>query len=95
MVQTIYPKGQVQKFEFSETPLDVYDGTITIRMKLQVDGNAPLGPAKLPMILRYQACNDRACLRPVKLPIVAELQIADAGAKSQAQHPNVFGKAKQ
>lgn len=94
VVQTVYPKGQVQKFEFSETPLDVYDGTITIRLKLDVASNAPLGPLKLPMTLRYQACNDRACLRPVKLPVVAELLIAEAGAKAQAQHPNVFGKAK-
>lgn len=94
VVQTAYPKGQVQKFEFSETPLDVYDGTIIIRMKLEVSSNAPIGPLKLPMILRYQACNDRACLRPVKMPVAAELQIAEAGAKAQAQHPNVFGKAK-
>ena len=44
--------------------------------------------------LRYQACNDRACLPPVKLPVTAELQIAAAGAKAVAQHPNVFGKTK-
>jgi len=94
VLETNYPKGTVQKFEFSETPLDVYDGTITIRLKLQVAPDAPLGALSLPMILRYQACNDRACLPPVKLPVAAELQVAAAGSRAAAQHPNVFGKAK-
>jgi len=94
LLETNYPVGAMKKFEFSETPLDVYDGTITIRMKLQVAAEAPLGALNLPMILRYQACNDRACLPPVKLPVTAELQIAAAGTKPVAQHPNVFGKTK-
>ena len=94
VLETAYPKGEMQKFGFSETPLDVYDGTITIKMKVQVAADAPTGATKLPMVLRYQACNDVACLPPVKMPVVADLQIADAGAKSVAQHPNVFGKSK-
>lgn len=94
VVETTYPQGKTQKFEFSETPLDVYDGTVIIRMKLQVAGDAPIGPLPIPMTLRYQACNDRACLPPVKLPVTADLQIAAAGAKAVAQHPNVFPKTK-
>lgn len=93
LLETNYPKGAMQRFEFSDTALEVYDGTITIRMKLQVAPGTPTGTVKLPLALRYQACNDRACLPPVKLPLAAELQIAEAGAKSVAQHPNVFGKS--
>lgn len=95
VVEISFPKGQVKKFEFSETPLDVYEGIFIIRMKLQVASDAPMGAIKIPMTLRYQACNDRACLPPVKLPVVADLEIAAAGTKPQSQHPNVFGKSKK
>ncbi len=94
LLETHYPKGTEQKFEFSDTPLDVYDGTITIRMKLQVAAETPTGTVSVPLTLRYQACNDRACLPPVKLPVPADLQIAAVGAKAVPQHPNIFKKTK-
>jgi hypothetical protein len=53
-------------------------------------GNAPLGPATIPLTLRYQACNDAACLPPVKVPVTVPVTIAAAGAKTQAVHPELF-----
>lgn len=89
-----YPQGAMKKFEFSDTPLDVYEGTFIVRFKVEVARDAPVGVTRIPLTLRYQACNDRACLPPVKLPVVAELQIAAAGKKPVAQHPNIFRKTK-
>lgn len=90
LVEAKYPQGKQLKFEFSDTPLNVYDGTVTLRLKLEATAAAPLGRTSLPVTLRYQACNDVACLPPVKLPLTAELEIAPAGAKAVAVNQKVF-----
>ena len=90
VVATEFPQAKELKFEFSEKPLAVWEGTIQIRMKLRVVPDAPLGALKLPLTLRYQACNDVACLPPVKLPFVAEFEIAAAGTKATPVNQKIF-----
>jgi len=92
IVETIYPAGQRQKFEFSETEMAVYDGSITILLKLQAERTAPLGDMKIPMTLRYQACNDVACLPPVNKPVTAEFKVAPAGTRATPVHTEIFKK---
>lgn len=94
LLETRYPDGQQMKFEFSEQPLNVYEGTFTMRLKLEAAKDAPLGALKVPILLRYQACNDVACLPPVKKPLQAEVMIAPAGAKAVPVNQKIFS-AKQ
>jgi Disulphide bond corrector protein DsbC len=92
LVDTIYPPGQEKRFPFSpDKPLSVYSGSFTLRLKLTAQNDATLGPATIPLTLRYQACNDAACLPPVKLPVVAKLDVAPANATAHPLHPEVFG----
>jgi hypothetical protein len=91
LVDTIYPAGHLEKFAFSpKEPLDVYTGRVTLRLKLSAQSPAKLGPVTIPMILRYQACNQTTCLPPVKVPVNAQLQIAQAGAAGHPVHPEIF-----
>jgi hypothetical protein len=90
VTETNYPPGTLQKFDFSEKMLNVYEGTVTLRMKLEAAADSPLGAVSLPITLRYQACNDKACLPPVRLNVPVEFQIAEAGAKAKAAHAEVF-----
>jgi len=91
LLDTIYPAGRLEKFAFSPAkPLDVYTGSVTFKLKLLAQANAPLGPAAIPVILRYQACNDAACLPPVKVPVNVQLEVAAAGAEAQPSHPEIF-----
>lgn len=92
VVETAYPEGQLQKFDFSEKMLNVYDGTVTLRMKVEALADAPLGAASPSLTLRYQACNDRACLPPVKLPVTVQLTVAEAGAKATPVNTQIFQK---
>jgi hypothetical protein len=85
-----YPPGVMRKFKFTKTALSVYEGIFTVRLKLQVATDAPLGAQKIPLTLRYQACNDEACLPPVKIPLSANLEIASAGSSAAPQHPEIF-----
>jgi hypothetical protein len=89
---TTYPPGKLTKFEFSEKKLSVYEGGFTLRMKIQAPAGAPLGKTTLPLTLRYQACNDSACLPPVKIPVALEIELAAAGASVRPIHPEIFKK---
>ncbi len=86
-----YPKGTLRKFPFSpDKPLNVYEGTAVVRMTLTALGDAPLGPQRIPLKLRYQACSHEVCLPPVTLALEASLEIAPTGAASRAAHPEIF-----
>ena len=65
---------------------------VTVKLKLQAQAGAPLGPFSIPMTLRYQACNDSTCLPPVKLPLEGKIVVGSADAKAQASHPEIFGR---
>jgi len=91
LVDTIYPPGMEKRFPFSpDKPLNVYSGSVTLRLKLTAQNDAPLGPTTIPLTLRYQACNDAACLPPVKLPVTAKVDVAAANAKSRLRDPEIF-----
>lgn len=95
---TLYPAGHLQKFSFSPNKeLDVYSGSVTVRMKLAAGATAALGAAAIPLTLRYQACNDTACLPPVNVPVSLKFEVAAAGAKVRAEHSEFFsaGSAKK
>lgn len=91
LVDTTYPPGALKKFAFSpDKPLDVYSGSVTLRLKLMAEDTAAIGATTVPMILRYQACNNSACLPPVKVPVTAELRVAAAGSAAKPVHADVF-----
>jgi hypothetical protein len=91
LVDTVYPAGHLEKFAFSpKEPLDVYTGSVTLRLKLSAQASAALGRTTIPMILRYQACNQTTCLPPVKVPVNAQLQIAEAGTAAHPVHSEIF-----
>jgi hypothetical protein len=91
LLDTIYPDGHGEKFSFSpDKPLDVYSGGVTIKLRLSAQTSAALGTTAIPMTLRYQACNDSTCLPPVKLPVEARIVVGESGAKTHAEHPEVF-----
>lgn len=60
----VYPQGTPRKFQFSQTPLSVYDGRAVIRLPLQADRAAAKGRHTLRARIRVQPCNDEACLPP-------------------------------
>jgi len=92
LLAAVYPPGRLKRFEFSEKKLSVYEGKFTMRVKIQVPPDAPLGKTPLPLALRYQACNDTACLPPVKIPVPLEIQLAPANATARPAHPEIFTK---
>jgi hypothetical protein len=85
-----YPKGELHTFAFSKTPLNVYQGTVTLRMPVTALANASVGPQQIPLKLRYQACSTEICLPPVTIDLQAEINIAASAAAAKPAHAELF-----
>src|ERR1700729_1621744 len=91
LLDTLYPPGRVEKFSFSpDKGLDVYSGSVTLKLRLIAHNDSPIGAVPFPVTLRYQACNDTTCLPPVKVPVDVRVDIAAAGTTTHAAHPEIF-----
>lgn len=55
-----YPRHVEKRFEFSEEPLAVYEGTVRFETELTVP-DAALGKVDLAGVVSYQACNEQQC----------------------------------
>jgi hypothetical protein len=80
----------MRAFRFSKTPLRVYEGSFTVKMKLRAEAGAPLGPKKIGLTVGYQACNQDACLPPTKIPTTAELEIAAVDTPAHPANTDIF-----
>jgi thiol:disulfide interchange protein DsbD len=87
-----YPKGKLEKFAFSKIPLNVYQGTVILRMPITALASAPLGEQHIPLKLRYQACSNELCLPPVTLTLDAALNVAALASDAKPAHTEIFGK---
>ena len=86
----VYPKGELHTFAFSKTPLNVYQGTVTLRMPVTALSNAPLGLQQIPLKLRYQACSTEICLPPVTIDLQATINVVASGAAAKPAHAEIF-----
>ena len=85
-----YPKGELHTFAFSKTPLNVYQDKVIVRFPVTVLANAPLGAQRIPLKLRYQACNQELCLPPATLDVDAAFTVDASPANSRPAHPELF-----
>lgn len=70
--EVVFPKPEMQKYEYSEKPLSVLAGDFPILARFKVEANAAAGLGVLVGKLRYQACSHNTCYRPstaeIRLP---------------------------
>ncbi len=87
-----YPKPHDFKFDFSESPLSVYQGEIFIGALVNVPKD--LAPGEYPLIvnLDYQACNDKSCLAPTSVQNTIIVQIADKQSVVNEINQDIFKK---
>ena len=90
-----YPAGE----KFTQDGLDesmlVYEGRIVLYGKLKAPQSAAGKVAGTEITVRYQACNDQMCLRPMKLVLKGKFPIAKAGEKPQAVNESLFNRKRQ
>jgi thioredoxin:protein disulfide reductase len=71
----IYPKAKLQKFEFSKTPMSVFEGKAVLKLSARALPALAVGSHTLKGKLTVQACNNQQCLRPQTIDVSIPLQV--------------------
>ncbi len=74
--EIIFPEAKKKKFKFSEKPISVYDGQVTIKIKMELAEDICGTSLEIEVKLRYQACDENACLRPAAIPFTANIRMS-------------------
>jgi len=59
-----YPRGHNRKFEFSEQPINVYEGRVSFPFNITVPASYKGNTVKVRAVVRYQACTNEVCYPP-------------------------------
>ena len=81
----VFPAALVKKLPFSDSPMAVYEGTIKISVEITPDASLQQKDIVLNGKVRYQACDDRACLPPVRKPFSLALSFQGTAQASTPQ----------
>ena len=85
---TKYPDGTDMSFPFSpDEKLNVYTGDFTVDIRVRPLRDVQAGKYALRGTLKYQACDNRACYPPNKLPITFDVKVAKAPKVSTKRNP--------
>jgi hypothetical protein len=77
-----YPKDVERRFEFADKPLRVYEGTVRFEADLELPAGAA-GDVRVAGDLSYQACNERQCFAPAKIPLEATMVVSPGATSSR------------
>lgn len=75
-VRKTFPEPVGYRFPFSDGPLLVHEGTVRVRVTLNVSRDVTTENLPVTYSVRYQACSEEICLRPriVKRTMPIEIQ---------------------
>lgn len=74
--EIIFPEAKRKKFKFSDKPLLVFEGKIKIKIKIDLAEDFGGSNLDIEGNVRYQACDDEACLRPASVPFKTTIKIS-------------------
>lgn len=94
VASTAYPKGNPEKFSFLDTPISVYQGKLLVGATVKVAADAKPGEYNLNGQLKYQACNDHACLPPTSLPLALTVKVVPRSEALKHVNSDVFSAIK-
>jgi thioredoxin:protein disulfide reductase len=85
-----YPKGELVKLAFSDTPLSVYQGKIVVSTTLKVAPSTAAGSYTVKGKFAYQACNDHACFPPTSVPVTLDVKVVGRDVVVKRVNADVF-----
>jgi hypothetical protein len=59
-----FPRGANRKFQFSESTINVYEGTVRFPFTVTVPAGFRGDTVRVRAVVRYQACTDEVCYPP-------------------------------
>jgi DsbC/DsbD-like thiol-disulfide interchange protein len=92
IVKYSYPEPRLEKFEYSESPLQIYDGELILGALVKADAGLELGSHKIKGSLGFQACDSRSCLPPKKIEFEISFKVVPASQKTEDVNKDIFSK---
>ena len=86
----IYPKAKEYQFGFSDKPVAVYEGDITIAGIIRIPENAQVNSYIIPIVFTYQACDDATCMAPVSIVDTVEIKVVDKQTQISELNSDIF-----
>jgi uncharacterized protein YyaL (SSP411 family) len=78
VVKVFYPAGKPQAVDRAlPDRVDVYEGRVEFRVRLRLAELTKQPSVTVPLIVSYQACNDRLCQAPAKLRVALTVAVTD------------------
>ena len=87
--EIVYPTPTDLKQQGSEQPLKVFEREFVIGVVMRVAPGTLAGSLPIPARLQYQACDDKMCYRPLRIPTAWGATVSPSTA-AQPQYPDVF-----
>jgi thiol:disulfide interchange protein DsbD len=94
ILQIVYPPDIEKRLSFSDQPLALYDGEVTIGILLELADNLPPGDASLTVTVTYQACDDEKCIAPVDKQLTIPFRVSTPSEAIEPLHPEIFSNLK-
>jgi thioredoxin:protein disulfide reductase len=88
--KVVYPPAKDLKFSFSEKPLSVWEGTVTIGALIKIPENLAVGDYKTAINLNYQSCNNITCLPPTVASDSIVIHVVDKSIPVNEVNQNIF-----
>lgn len=89
MAKVTYPAGEELTFPFSpDEKLSVYTGDFTVKGLVSTSKETPKGTYRVHGVLRYQACDNRACYPPSNIPLAFDVTVANPTKTSSGTKKN-------
>lgn len=90
LAQVVYPNAIEIVTGGSLTPLAVYEEKFKVGFALAIPDSLSPGAHAYTLQMRYQACDDKACLQPRTLKLEQSINIVSPASALIDQHPEAF-----
>jgi thiol:disulfide interchange protein len=78
VVSARYPKGIAKPFPGFDVPLAMYEGTVSVPLRLALPDKD--GEHTVELVVRYQICDDSNCWPPTQAKVAGKVRLSRAGA---------------
>jgi thiol:disulfide interchange protein DsbD len=85
--ETVFPPSKDFTLEGSDQPLAVFEGTFQVSVGLAIAKDHASGEVAIPARLRYQACDDKVCFRPMTVDAAWTLNVIGGKAAPSGGAP--------
>ena len=91
-LEVVFPKAIDFKQQGTSELLAVFEREFLVGARFEIDANQPPGDLVIPARLRYQACDDKVCFRPMTADVSWTIPVVAKTEQPASQHPDVFGQ---